>query len=95
MNDRYPHLRFLIDAAPVLAGGAGLLVLLCGTLRSCHLGGAGGFFSFLIVLVVALFVYVAVRAGIELLSALLEIETALRERLSAPQSTRGGEPPSP
>lgn len=93
MNDRYPHLRFLIDAAPALAGASGLLVLLCGTVRSCHAGGAAGLFSFLLVIVVALLAYVVVRAGIELFSVLLEIESAVREQPPVSEGTAAADPP--
>lgn len=79
MNDRYPHLRFLIDASPVLAGGLALVVFLGGTMRACHHGGGAGLISFLLVAVLAVFVYLIVRAKLELLQAVLDLEGSVRD----------------
>jgi hypothetical protein len=94
MNDRYPHVRFLIDAAPVLAGALALLFLLGSTLRACHHGGASGFWSFLGALVVSVIIYVAVRARIEAFQVMLDVESELRDLARARQeSTAPAEPP--
>jgi hypothetical protein len=79
MNDRYPHLRFLIDAAPFLAGSLALLFFLGATMRACHHGGAWGFFGFLFGAAFTALVYVIVRARIETLQVWLDIENELRD----------------
>ena len=79
MNDRYPYSRFVIDAAPVIAGAVAVIVLLGGTVQSCHHGGFGGFISFLITVAIAAVVYVAVMVKIEVLRILLDLETTTRE----------------
>ena len=48
MEDRYPYLRFVIDAAQLIAGAVAVIIVLSGAVSSCHHGGFGGVFSFLI-----------------------------------------------
>ena len=88
MNDRYPYIRFVIDAAPVIAGAIAVIVLLGGTVESCHRGGFGGFLSFLITAAVACVVYVVVMVKIEVLRVLLDIESAPNR--SGASTTGGG-----
>jgi len=82
MEDRYPYIRFVIDAAQVIAGAVALIVLLGGTVSSCQQGGFGGFFSFLVTIVVAVAAYVVIMVRIEALRVFLDIEAATR-RLGA------------
>src|ERR1043166_3316639 len=90
MEKRYPFIRFVIDAAQVIAGAAALIVLLGGTVNSCHHGGFGGFLSFLVTIGVAAIVYVAVMIKIEALRVFLDIESSLRQSRAAPHSSPGG-----
>lgn len=90
MNDRYPYLRFVIDAAHVIAGAVAVIIFLGGTLRSCHQGGFPGFISFLITIGIALIVYVIVMVKLEVLRVLLDIESSTRQRRAAQRS----DPPS-
>jgi len=84
MNDRYPYIRFVIDAAPVIAGAIAVMVLLGGTVQSCHHGGFGGFISFLITAALACVVYVAVMVKIELLRVVLDIQSATSRSDTSP-----------
>ena len=79
MEDRYPYLRFIIDAAQLIAGAVAVLIVLCGSVSSCHHGGFGGLFSFLITLALGAVAYVAVMAKIEVLRVLLDIEQTTRQ----------------
>ena len=81
MEERYPFIRFVIDAAPFLAGAVALIVLLGGTLSACRNGGVGGFIGFLLVVGLAAVVYVAVMVRVESLRVLLDIENNTREQL--------------
>ncbi len=92
MEERYPFVRFVIDAAQVIAGAIALIVLLGGTVSACGHGGLGGFIGFLIAVAVAGVVYVAVMVKVELMRALLDIESTTRQQLAA---SRQPEPPAP
>ncbi len=82
MEERYPFVRFVIDAAQVIAGAIALIVLLGGTVSACGHGGFGGFVGFLIAVAVAGVVYVAVMVKVELMRALLDIESTTRQQLA-------------
>ena len=92
MEDRYPYIRFVIDAAQLIAGAIALIVVLGGTVNSCHHGGFGGVVSFLITLAFAAVVYVVVMVKIEVLRVLLDIEQTTRQSRSAAPTS--GSPPS-
>ena len=79
MEERYPYVRFVIDAAPLLAGVVGLVVLLSGTVRSCHHGGGVGVVGFFVALVTACVAYVGVMVTIELLRIAVDIERGVRQ----------------
>ena len=79
MNDRYPYLRFVIDAARVIAGAVAAIILLGGTMRSCHHGGFPGFLSFLVTIGIAAVAYVVVMVKLEVLRVLLDIESSVRQ----------------
>ena len=79
MEDRYPYIRFIIDAAQLIAGAIALLIVLGGTICSCHQGGFGGVFSFLITLACAAVAYVVVMVKIEVLRVILDIEQTTRQ----------------
>ena len=79
MEDRYPYLRFVIDAAQLIAGAVAVIIVLGGVVSSCHHGGFGGVFSFLITLAVAAVAYVVVMVKIEVLRVLLDIEQTTRQ----------------
>ena len=87
MEDRYPYIRFVIDAAHLIAGAVAVIIVLGGAVSSCHHGGFGGVFSFLITLALAAVVYVAVMVKIEVLRVILDIEQAARQ-------AQGARPPS-
>ena len=91
MEDRYPYIRFVIDAAQLIAGAIALIVVLGGTVNSCHHGGFGGVVSFVITLAFAAVVYVVVMVKIEVLRVLLDIEQTTRSRSAPPTSSS---PPS-
>jgi hypothetical protein len=91
MAERYPYMRFVVEAAQPIAGVIGVIILLAGTVSSCHHGGAGGLLSFLITLVLAVAGYVVVMVKLELLRLLLGMESTLRQILG--QAT--GAPSSP
>jgi Ni/Fe-hydrogenase subunit HybB-like protein len=79
MNDRYPYLRFVIDAAQVIAGAVAVIIFVGGTLRSCHVGGFPGFFAFLITIGIAAVAYVIVMVKLEVLRVLLDLERNTRQ----------------
>ncbi len=93
MEDRYPFIRFVIDAGQVIAGAVAVICLLCGTLSACSHGGFGGFVSFVIAIVVAGVVYVAVMIQVEVLRVFLDIEGTTRQLLAT--SRQPGQPASP
>jgi len=86
MEDRYPYIRFVIDAAQLIAGAVALIIVLSGTVCSCHHGGFGGVFYFLIALAFAAIAYVVVMVKIEVLRVFLDIEQTTRQT-PAPSST--------
>jgi len=91
MNDRYPYLRFLIEAAHVIAGAFAAIIFLGGTQHSCHHGGFVGFISFLMTIGCAVVAYVIVMVKLEVLRLLLDLESNTRQLRAAPHSA----PPSP
>jgi hypothetical protein len=93
MEDRYPYIRFVIDAAQLIAGTLAALTLLGGTVSACSHGGLGGFVSFLITVALAGVVYVAVMVQIEVLRVLLDIESSARHSAAAPPQS--APPPTP
>jgi predicted lipid-binding transport protein (Tim44 family) len=93
MEDRYPYIRFVIDAAQLIAGAVALIIVLGGLVNSCHHGGFGGIVSFLVTLAFAAVAYVVVMVEIEVLRVLLDIEQTTRQ--SRPPQQASGAPPSP
>jgi len=92
MDDRYPHIRFVTDAARVIAGGVAALVFLSGTMHSCHHGGFPGFMAFVITLAITAAAYVVVMVKLEVLRVLLDIEGRTRQPRT---TTRAESPPAP
>ena len=84
MNDRYPYVRFVVDAAQFIAGAVALMVFLGGTASACSHGGFGGFLTFAITTVLAGVAYVAVMVKMEILHLLLDIEDTARQSLATP-----------
>jgi hypothetical protein len=84
MEDRYPYIRFVIDAAQLIAGAVAVIIALGGAVSSCHQGGFGGVFSFLLTLAFAAVVYVVVMVKIEVLRVLLDIEHTTRQQPRPP-----------
>lgn len=78
MEDRYPYIRFVIDAAQLIAGAVAVMIALGGAVSSCHQGGFGGVFSFLLTMAFAAVAYVVVMVKIEVLRVLLDIEHTAR-----------------
>jgi Ni/Fe-hydrogenase subunit HybB-like protein len=93
MNDRYPYLRFVLDAAQVIAGAIAVIILFGGTLRSCHFGGFHGFVSFLITIGIAAIAYVIVMVKLEVLRVLLDIEQHTRQAAAAARPEPGAAAP--
>jgi hypothetical protein len=89
MEDRYPYIRFVIDAAQLIAGAVAVIIVLSGTVSSCHHGGLGGVFSFLITVAIAAVAYVVIMVKIEVLRVLLDIEQTTRQT-PAPQPPSTG-----
>ena len=87
MDDRYPYIRFVIDAAHLIAGAVAAIIALAGLFSSCHHGGFGGIFSFLITLAIAAVAYVVVMVKIEVLRVILDIEQTTRQTPSARPSS--------
>jgi len=87
MEERYPYIRFVIDAAPVLAGAVGIVALVGGTVSSCHRGGVGGLVGFLTAIVAACVAYVGVMVSIESLRIAVDIERGVRQLVAAPQAS--------
>lgn len=83
MNDRYPYIRFVVDAAQVIAGALALIILLSGTVRACSAGGAG-FWGFVVAVVFAVAAYVVVMVKLEVLRVLLDIEKSTRQAQAPP-----------
>jgi Ni/Fe-hydrogenase subunit HybB-like protein len=95
MNDRYPYLRFVIDAAQVIAGAVAAIIFFGGTLRSCHHGGFPGLISFLITIGIAAVAYVIVMVKVEVLRVLLDLEHNTRQLPAARRSDPPSVPPMP
>jgi hypothetical protein len=76
MDERYPYIRFVIDAARIIAGAVALIILFSGTLRACHHGGVGGL---LLALVLAAVGYIVTMVQIETLRVLVDIADATRQ----------------
>ena len=93
MEDRYPYIRFVIDAAQLIAGAVAVVIVLGGLVSSCHHGGFGGIVSFLVTLACAAVAYVVVMVEIEVLRVLLDIEQTTRQARPT-QQTSGAAPPS-
>ena len=98
MDERYPYIRFVVDAAQIIAGAVGFIALCSGTLSACHTGGFGGVIGFVVALVVAAIAYFVTMVQIEALRVLLDIEASAREsaatlRRSSPAPP--APPPSP
>lgn len=91
MAERYPYMRFVVEAAQPIAVGIGIVILFGGTISACHQGGAGGFLSFLISILVALAAYVALMVQFEALRLLLDVESTTRQILAQ----TAGAPPTP
>ena len=87
MEDRYPYLRFVIDAAQLIAGAVAVIIVLSGAVSSCYHGGFGGVFSFLITLAFAAVAYVVIMVKIEVLRVILDIEQTARQTAPRPPST--------
>ncbi len=87
MEDRYPYIRFVIDAAHLIAGAVAVIIVLGGFVSSCQHGGFGGVLSFLVTLAVAAVAYIVVMVKIEILRVILDIEQTTRQ-------TRAAQPPS-
>ncbi|MFQ5667001.1 MAG: hypothetical protein ACE5I7_11285 [Candidatus Binatia bacterium] len=95
MEERYPYIRFVLDAAQLIAGAVGVIILLSGLISSCHHGGFGGFVAFLITLAIAGVAYVAVMVWIESLRVFLDIESSTRRLLDNPPQPATATPPPP
>ena len=96
MDERYPYIRFFIDAGQVIAGAVAFVLLLGGTIRACHHGVVGGFIGFLFAVLVAAVAYVVVMVKIEALRVFLDIEQSTRQSLAASrQSTPPTQPGAP
>jgi len=93
MEERYPYIRFVIDAAQVIAGAVALIVILGGTLSSCHRGGFGGFISFVLTVGIGAAAYVVVMVRIESLRVFLDIESTTRQALAAQRPPATPAPP--
>jgi hypothetical protein len=93
MEERYPYIRFVIDAAQIIAGAVALIVFLGGTVSACHRGGFGGFVGFVIAIAVAGVVYVAVMVQLETLRVLLDIESGTRQLLTVQRQPTAPAPP--
>ena len=94
MNDRYPYLRFLVDASQAIAGAVAAIVLLGGTLQSCGHGFFGGLLHLLATVGIAGIAYVVVMAKLELVRLLLDVESSTRQ-LRAESRTLAPPPPVP
>jgi hypothetical protein len=93
MDERYPYLRFVVDAAQVIAGVVAVIVFLGGTLSACRHGGFGGLVSFGITALTACLVYVAIMVQIEVLRVFLDIESATRQLLATRRGANDAAPP--
>ena len=92
MEDRYPYIRFVVDAAQVIAAVVGLIVLLAGTLSSCQQGGWTGLIDLVIAVAAAAVAYVAVMVQIEALRVFLDIESGVRALRRDPPADAAGTP---
>ena len=81
MEDRYPYMRWVINAAQPIGGVAAALTLLSGTMRACSRGGFPGFVHFIFVLLFAAVIYVAIQVWLESLRVLVDIEQNSRDLL--------------
>jgi len=92
MDERYPHIRFVTDAARIIAGGVAAIIFLSGTMHSCHHGGFRGGIGFLITIGIAAAAYVVVMVKLEVLRLLLDVEGRTRQPRAA---QRAESPPAP
>lgn len=92
MEDRYPYLRFVIGAAPLLAGAVAAVVFLGGTISACQQGGFAGFASFVLSAIVAGVAWIGAMVWIESIQLFLDIEQNTRKMASQAQSDS---PPTP
>jgi hypothetical protein len=83
MEERYPYMRFVINAAQPIAGICAALLGFGGLLRACRIGGFGGIMSFAVTLMFVAIVYVAIQVYFESLRVFLDIEHNTRELLHA------------
>lgn len=83
MEDRYPYIRFVIDAAQLIAGAVGVVILLGGTISSCHHGGVSGFISFVLTVIIAAVAYIIAMVEIEVLKIFVDVESNTRQTLAA------------
>ena len=93
MNERYPYLRFVIDAAHAIAGAVAAIIFVSGTMHSCHHGGFPGFMSFLITIGIAAIAYVVVMVKLEVMRVLLDIERSTRHAHAGQRSDPASVPP--
>jgi hypothetical protein len=82
MEDRYPYIRFVADAAQVVAGAVAVILFLGGTMNACEYGGFAGFVSFIVTLVVTGVGYIAAMVWVESLRVFLDIEASTRDILT-------------
>lgn len=96
MEERYPYMRFVVGAAQPIAATASALFAFGGLIRACRFGGFGGFVSFVVALLIALVIYVAIHVWIESLRLFMDIERNSRDLLHAARepSAKGVVPPT-
>lgn len=94
MEDRYPYLRFVTGAAQIIAAAVGIVILLGGLMRGCHIGGFSGLWAFVFSALVAAIAWIAAMTWVESLQVFLDIEENTR-RLADRQPPAGSAVPPP
>ncbi len=91
MDDRYPYIRLVVGAAPLIAGALAGVTFLGGAFGACSRGGFAGILSFLISAVFAGICWVGVMVSIESLQLFLDIEDHTRHLRPQPPPSSGTE----
>lgn len=73
--DKYPALKFIVNASNVLAYGIAGVIILLGLI---YLFGKGGFGFFVLSLVVAGFTWLGIKSYSELIQVFIQIEKNTR-----------------
>lgn len=87
MAERYPYMRFVVDAGQLIGGVVAAIILLGGLVDSCRIGGGRGFLWIVITLGITVAGYLAVMVLLEVLRLFLDVEHTTRQLLAEQRAT--------